>query len=314
VYIGFLNDRKILGYLAIQDTNSGIVLVSITDSTVLVICLIFLLLFPDAEPTHANDSWPLKGAEAFPIGRVYSNRRPAIEVNGHSDGNNVSTNPSSGNPNPSSGSEYSDNLMSSIPKARPETIDHKFGFPAKTRKQRELEEMRRNLRESIRKQDKLNAERKAQGKPSITVMIKDGITFFAPNEQLRDKFHHALDSGSPIPETLGEYELARLSDPNLYQERLQTFRDRDILPEAYVEQYGRDLRSHVLDPDTRIIRGTLGANREANGGPPKIEGYHLYNKKTGFNCFFDKNGRRYRTGFMTNKGQKTDIKINSNMM
>ena len=26
-----------------------------------------------------------------------------------------------------------------------------------------------------------------------------------------------------------------------------------------------------------MIEGTLGANMEANGGPPKIEGYHLYN-------------------------------------
>ena len=53
---------------------------------------------------------------------------------------------------------------------------------------------------------------------------------------------------------------------------------------------------------------------EANGGPFKIEGYHLYNDRTGFNCFFDKNGRRYRTGFETKPGQKDDIALNSNMM
>ena len=72
-------------------------------------------------------------------------------------------------------------------------------------------------------------------------MIKDGIRLFAPNEQLRDKFHHAPDLDSPIPGTLGDAELARLSDPSLYQERLEAFRNEDILPEAYVEQYGRDL-------------------------------------------------------------------------
>ena len=95
------------------------------------------------------------------------------------------------------------------------------------------------------------------------------------NDQLRDKYHHAPDLNSPIPGTLGDAELARLSNPSLYRERLETFRNREILPEAYVEQYGRDLRFHVLDPDTKIIEGTLGANLEANGGPPKIEGYHL---------------------------------------
>ena len=73
---------------------------------------------------------------------------------------------------------------------------------------------------------------------------------------------------TPIPGTLGDAELARLADPSLYRERLETFRNREILPEAYVEQYGRDLRFHGLDPDTKIIKGTLGANREANGGPP----------------------------------------------
>jgi len=63
-----------------------------------------------------------------------------------------------------------------------------------------------------------------------------------------------------------------------------------------------------------IIERTLGANGEANGGPPKIEGYHLYNDRTGFNGFFDKNGRAYRTGFQTNRSQRIDIKTNSNMM
>lgn len=29
---------------------------------------------------------------------------------------------------------------------------------------------------------------------------------------------------------------------------------------------------------------------EANGGPPKIEGYHLYNDKTSFNAFLIKMG------------------------
>ena len=123
-----------------------------------------------------------------------------------------------------------------------------------------------------------------------------------------------LITDSPIPGTLGDTELARLADPSLYRERLETFRNREILPEAYVEQYGRDIRFHVLDPDTEIIEGTLGANREANDGPPKIQGYHLYNDKTGFNAFFDKNKKLYRTGFEANRSQKIDIKTNSNMI
>lgn len=147
-----------------------------------------------------------------------------------------------------------------------------------------------------------------------TLIIKDGIRFFAPNVQFRDNYYHAPDLDSPIPGTLVDSELARLADSSLYRERLETFRNKEVLPEAYVEQYGRDLRFHVLDPDTKIIEGTLGTNREENSGPPKIEGYHLYNDRTGFNGFFDKNGRRYRTGFEINKSQEIDLKTNSNIM
>ena len=171
-----------------------------------------------------------------------------------------------------------------------------------------------DLDESIEKEEKLNAQRKKERKKNITLMVKDGIILFAPNEKLRDKYHHAPDLHSPIPETLGDAELARLSNPSHYQERLETFRNEDILPEAYVEQYGRDLRLHVLNPDTKIIEGTLGANMEANGGPPKIEGYHLYNDKTRIDAFFDKNGRRDRTVMRVNRGQTEDIKTNGNIM
>lgn len=121
--------------------------------------------------------------------------------------------------------------------------------------------------------------------------MKDGVRWFAPNSQLRDKFHHAIDLDSPLPITLDASELARLSNPRLYKERLDTFRNETILPEAFVEQSGRDLRLHILDPDMKVITGTLGGNIEAEGGPPKIEGYHLYNDNTGFDAFFDRNGR-----------------------
>jgi hypothetical protein len=273
-----------------------------------------LLIFGNAEPAEAKDSWFLSGAEGFTpsisrsgrSSRGYSDSRPATGASGQNPGGGGS----GGNSNIGSGSEADSCSSNPTPKATPEVMHYGLGSQPKTKKQKALEKMKQELQESIREEDKLNAKRKA----SITLIIKDGIRFFAPNDKLRDKYHHAPNLDSPIPETLGDAELARLADPSLYRERLETFRNREILPEAYVEQYGRDLRFHVLDPDTKIIEGTLGANREANGGPPKIEGYHLYNDRTGFNAFFDKNGRRYRTGFEANRSQKIDIKTNSNMM
>merc|ERR1712222_160621 len=210
----------------------------------------------------AKNNWRVEGFTA-PISRPgqssrgYFDSRPAKGASGQ----NPVVDGSGGNQNPSSGSDAASCSSNPTPKAAPEVMNYGLGSQPKTKKQKALEKMKRELKESIQEEDKINAQRKKQGKASITLIIKDGIRFFAPNDQLRNK---------------------------------------EVLPDAYVEQYGRDLRLHVLDPDTKIIEGTLGANREVNGGPPKIEGYHFYNDRTGFNGFFDKNGRRYRTGFETN--------------
>jgi hypothetical protein len=225
-----------------------------------------------------------------------------------------------GGPNPGSGSGWGSGWESEsgscsinpTPKDTPEVVNYEFRSPPK--KQKALEKMKRELQESIEEEDKLNAQRKKDGKATITLIIKDGLRFFAPNDKLRDKFHHAPDLDSPIPETLGEAELARLSKSGLYRKRLETFRNREILPEAYVEQTGRDLRLHALNPDTRIIKGTFGGNREARDGTPKIQGYHLYNDKTGFNAFFDMNGRQYRTGMKASNAQQKDLKQNNNFL
>lgn len=115
------------------------------------------------------------------------------------------------------------------------------------------------MKESIEAEKELNASREKLGKSKVTVIIKDGRQFFAPHDQLRDKFHHARDLGSPIPKKLGKGELNRVSNPNLHQERLKTFRNREILPEAFVSMSGRRLRSHVLDVNTKVIEGTLFA-------------------------------------------------------
>jgi hypothetical protein len=232
----------------------------------------------------------------------------ATEMNGQNTGQG------GGNSNPGSGSQAGSCSSNPIPKATPEVTNYGLGFTPKTKKQKALEKMERELKESIEEENKLNAQRQKERKGNITLMIKNGTRLFAPNDKLRDKFHHAPNLDSPIPETLGDAELARLTNPSQYRERLKTFRNKEILPESYVEQYGRDLRLHVLDPNTKIIEGTLGANMGTNGGPPKIEGYHLYNDNTEFDAFFDKNGRRSRTGFKPNAGQRDDIDLNGNMM
>ena len=72
IYIGYLQDQKLLGYPALKDTSCGSKLVLITDSTVLqskrimvVIFLGVLLVFGNAEPADAKDNGFLPGADAW---------------------------------------------------------------------------------------------------------------------------------------------------------------------------------------------------------------------------------------------------------
>jgi len=199
-----------------------------------------------------------------------------------------------------------------VPKTIPGEVNNfGLGFPTKTKKQKALEKMKRELKESIQEQDKIN--KKTRRKNRITLIIKNDTRFFVANSKLRDKYHHVLEFDTPLPETLTKAEIRRLADPSLYDERLKIFRNRKILPDVYVEKYGQSLRSHVLDVNTEVIEGTFGGNREAREGMPKTEGYHLYNSRTGFNAFFDKNTRRYKTGFQLNERQVNDLKTNKNV-
>lgn len=242
------------------------------------------------------------------VGNFIENQR------GRANGQNPSGGGSGGNQNPSFGNDATNSSSNPTSKAAPEIMSYGLGSQPKTKKQKALEKIKRELKKSTQEESKINSQREKQGKTSITLIIKNGIRFFVPNDKLRDKFHHAPELDSPISGTLADGKLARLTDPRLHRERLNTFRNKEILLYAYVEQYRRDLRLHVLDPDTKMIENTLCANRESSGGPPKIEGYHFHNDRTDFNGFFDKNGRRYRTGFKTNESQKIDIETNSNMM
>ena len=215
------------------------------------------------------------------------------------------------------GSASSSRNFNLNPKASPrvEQPEYDYRAPPKTRRQKALEKMDRELIESVQEEDKLNADLEKRGRTvKVILIIKDGMRFFVSHDLLADKFHHSPDLNSPIPVTLSDTELRRLSNPKLYRERRETFRNKEILPEAFVEQTGRDLRLHALDLETTVIRGTFGANREAKGGPARIEGYHLYNNKTGYNAFFDLGGNRYRTGMQANEAQRADIKENQNFL
>ena len=162
-------------------------------------------------------------------------------------------------------------------------------------------------KESVDHEAKVNKNR--DGQNLVTVIIKDGKNWFAPNKKLRDKFYHAVDLNSPIPETFDFTYLNKLD----YLGKLDYLRNQANLPEIYVQQFGRDLRLHILDPNTKIIPGTWGANFERITGAPQTQGYHFYNNETGIDAFFLKDGNLFRSVMKLNDGQKSDLNNNQNV-
>ena len=72
------------------------------------------------------------------------------------------------------------------------------------------------------------------------------------------------------------------------------------------------MRDHVLQPSTKEIKGTFGANREARDGLPKTHGTHLYNPITKNDLFFGPSNR-LKSGWKNNQGQSRDIEIKNNL-
>lgn len=84
------------------------------------------------------------------------------------------------------------------------------------------------------------------------------------------------------------------------------------------------LREHVIDPHTKVKKGTFGKKAEKIRDEkikynPKVprrlhkEGYILYNKKTNVAAFYDEN-RRLVTYLIPNDRQADDIRFNSNLL
>lgn len=234
------------------------------------------------------------------------------------------SNSSSGGGNPSGGDGPGGSIPGKINnfssnstlKPPPELQDYSLSSsPFKSKRQQVLEQIRQELVEAMEEEDRLNYERSMKNRSEITVSIKNGLVLYAIHDQLRDKYHHAPDLNSKLPESLNKSELIRLADKNNYKERLATFRDREVLPEQYVKQYGCDLRRYIIHPNTKMIKGSFGQNMEATNGTSRRQGYHLYNERNGFNAFFDDIDGRFvfRTGFKLTERQKIDLSKRRNV-
>lgn len=101
-------------------------------------------------------------------------------------------------------------------------------------------------------------------------------------------------------------------------------RDKKLIKDQDIAKLSNLLREHLINSDTIIIRGTLGANREKGrdldrkSKPwlpriPKKDGYIAYNLKTNVASFYDLKDRNLRTFMSISKpNDRTDIQQNHN--
>lgn len=116
--------------------------------------------------------------------------------------------------------------------------------------------------------------------------------------------------------------LARNSN---YKKRLKAFRNQQQLLPEYVEVAAIRLREHVIDSDTKLIKGTFGKRQEVRRQRkmkldptlkplPHRKGFLLYNSKTNLVSFYEEKTRRLVTYFPPSPNQINDIKVNHNIL
>lgn len=179
---------------------------------------------------------------------------------------------------------------------------------------------------SLSAERKFNRKRQQQRKSYYGVAVRGGKEFYHPYPQLRDKFHHAPSVGVPIPKTLAD-EMDNLAINSNHRKRIKTFRDSQKLPPQYVEVASIKLREHVIDPDTKMIKGTFGKRLEIRRKKkmkrnstlkpfPHRKGFILYNSKTNLVAFYEEKTRRLVTYFDVDPdgNQAKDIISNQNIL
>lgn len=207
------------------------------------------------------------------------------------------------------------------PKLNPDWYRPELNPDFTTPEDRKLQQ-KRSL--SLLAERKVNQKHRQQGKPYYGVAVKMGKEFYHPYPQLRDKFHHAPCVGVPIPITL-ENEMDDLALNSNHARRIKTFRNEQKLPPEYVEVAAIKLREHVIDPDTKVIKGTFGKQREIRskrerkrGSTRKQfrsrKGFLLYNSKTNVVAFYEEKTRVLVTYLKASDKQIRDIQSNQNIL
>lgn len=171
---------------------------------------------------------------------------------------------------------------------------------------------------SVKTEERFNKRRKSSD--YIGIAIKDGQPFYHAFGQLRDKFYHSWVFPDSLAPEMSKTKLkkvqniARDGSKRSYKRRLKKLRDKNFISDQDIARLNGYLREHVINPDTYVIRGTLGANREQRKPKlKKFEGYHLYNDKTRMDAFYDLNNRNLRTFMSVTENDRNDILLNGNL-
>ena len=169
----------------------------------------------------------------------------------------------------------------------------------------DAQQVDQDRRLSLKSEERLNKRLRKSNQTAMGVAIKNWQPFYHPHAQIRDKYYHAWILDKNLPAGLSKTKLKKIQKET-YGKRLKILRNRTFILDQDVARLSGFLREYLIDPDTAVERGILGANREKKRDldretkpwlprKPKLDSYIAYNRKTGVASFYDLKDRNLKT-------------------
>ena len=106
----------------------------------------------------------------------------------------------------------------------------------------------------------MNEQRLKEGRPPLTVVIRDGVKIFMLHDRVCEKFNHAPEFGVKIPDSvyLNYAETLSLKDKKQYF--------KQNVPAESVKEMADQMRKMMMHPESTVERGvTFGSKLKSQG-------------------------------------------------
>lgn len=238
---------------------------------------------------------PLPQKSSFKFGPKNSNSKFQLSPSG------------SGNPSGSGGNEPFNNFTN-VKKDIPGYNPRYYSAQPKNTQTSRTKLKKKQLEQCELEEKRIN--RPGQ-KDKITVARRESENrnFYIEHDTIRLKIYHAKEFGLTPPPSFNSDHAKKLKETDLNAYKMYV-RDKNILPDSFIEEVAKAYRDHIMDPNTQVIRGTINAIQRPKDRQDVI---HFFNRKKEVNIFVGLNGR-YQSGWRLNQKKVLEFLRTKNLM